>query len=78
MSSSTSQQQAVPNPSGVSNDEVDLRQIVGALSRNINIIAAFAGTTLLLSSIYAFTRKDVAGPISDCARGTNFKNGQAR
>ena len=53
------QQQAVPNPSGVSNDEVDLRQIVGALSRNINIIAAFAGTTLLLGGIYAFTRKDV-------------------
>lgn len=40
-------------------DEIDLRQVFGALIRHKRLIAAVAGSTLVLSTIYAFTRKPV-------------------
>ncbi|MGC6482617.1 MAG: GumC family protein [Synechococcus sp.] len=40
-------------------DEVDLRQVVGALSRRRRLIAKVVGASLLLSGIYAFFSKPV-------------------
>ena len=40
-------------------DEIDLRQIAASLNRNRRLIASFAGASMLLSSIYAFTAKPV-------------------
>ena len=38
-------------------DEIDLRQVVGALGRHRCLIAQVAGASLLLSGLYAFTQK---------------------
>ena len=40
-------------------DEIDLRQLVGALCRQWRLIAAVSGASLLISGINAFTRKPV-------------------
>ncbi|QNI84109.1 capsular exopolysaccharide family domain protein [Synechococcus sp. PROS-7-1] len=40
-------------------DEIDLRQVAGALLRHKRLIAAVAGASVVLSGIYAFTRKPV-------------------
>ncbi|QNI57154.1 capsular exopolysaccharide family domain protein [Synechococcus sp. BIOS-U3-1] len=40
-------------------DEVDLRQLGGALLRHKGLIGAVAGSALVLSTLYAFTRKPV-------------------
>jgi len=40
-------------------DEIDLRQVAGALLRHKRLIAAVAGASLVLSGIYVFTRKPV-------------------
>ena len=40
-------------------DEIDLRQVAGALLRHKRLIAAVAGASVVLSGIYAFTRKTV-------------------
>ena len=46
--------------SSPSNDgEIDLRQVVGALGRHRRLIVAVAGASLLLSGIYAFSKKPV-------------------
>ena len=59
MSISPSQTPASPSPSAASDDEIDLRQLAGALGRQRRLIATVAGASLLLSSLYAFTRKPV-------------------
>ena len=40
-------------------DEIDLRQVAAALGRQKKLIAAVAGAAVLLSGLYAFTRKPV-------------------
>ena len=40
-------------------DEIDLRQVASTLGRQKKFIAAVAGTTVLLSGLYALTRKPV-------------------
>ena len=40
-------------------DEIDLRQVAGALLRHKRLIAAVAGATLVLSGLYAFLKKPV-------------------
>ena len=40
-------------------DEIDLRQVGGALLRHKRLIGAVAGSALVLSTLYAFTRKPV-------------------
>ena len=40
-------------------DEIDLRQVGGSLLRHKFLIAKIAAATLVLSSLYAFTRKPV-------------------
>ena len=40
-------------------DEIDLRQVAAALGRQKKLIAAIAGAAVVLSGIYAFTRKPV-------------------
>ena len=59
MSVYPSQQPTSPFPSAASDDEIDLRQVTGALGRHRRLIAAFAGASLLLSSLYALIRKPV-------------------
>ena len=58
MTSAPSIQPAVvPSPSG--DDEIDLRQVAGALSRHRRLIAKVAGASLLFSGLYAFLSKPV-------------------
>ena len=40
-------------------DEIDLRQIFGALRRRKSLIAKITATSVLITSVYAFTRKPV-------------------
>ena len=40
-------------------DEIDLRQVAAALGRQKKLIAAVAGAAVLLSGLYAITRKPV-------------------
>ena len=40
-------------------DEIDLRQVYGALRRRISLIAKITAATVLLTGIYAFTRKPI-------------------
>ncbi|QNJ30580.1 capsular exopolysaccharide family domain protein [Synechococcus sp. PROS-9-1] len=47
----------IENPS--TDDEIDLRQVGGALLRHKRLIGAVAGWALVLSTLYAFTRKPV-------------------
>ena len=53
----SNQPAVVSSPSG--DDEIDLRQVAGALGRHRSLIAKVAGASLLLSGIYAFTQKPV-------------------
>ena len=50
-----------PDPSftTLSNDEIDLRQVFGALRRRKSLIAKITLAIIFLSGIYAFTRKPV-------------------
>ncbi|WP_255442865.1 GumC family protein [Synechococcus sp. NOUM97013] len=48
-----------PFPSAASDDEIDLRQMVRALGRQRRLLVSVAGASLLLSGLYAFTRKPV-------------------
>ena len=59
MSVSPSQPPVSPTSSAASEDEIDLRQVAGALGRQRRLIAAVVGASLLLSGLYAFTRKPV-------------------
>jgi succinoglycan biosynthesis transport protein ExoP len=43
----------------IADDEIDLRQVVAALLRQKKLIAGVAGSALLLSGLYAFTREPV-------------------
>ena len=49
-------QQASPPPN---DDEIDLRQVAAALNRQRRLIAGISAAAVLLSGIYAFTRKPV-------------------
>ena len=49
-------QQASPPPN---DDEIDLRQVAAALSRQRRLIVVISAAAVLLSGIYAFTRKPV-------------------
>lgn len=53
----SNQPAVVSSPSG--DDEIDLRQVAGALGRHLRLIAKVAGASLLLSGIYAFRSKPV-------------------
>ena len=53
----SNQPAVVSSPSG--EDEIDLRQVAGALGRHRSLIAKVAGASLLLSGIYAFNQKPV-------------------
>ncbi len=57
MSTTTQATGPIPAPSG--DDEIDLRQLVGSLIRQWRLIASVSGACLLISGIYAFTRKPV-------------------
>ena len=59
MSVSPSQSPVSSTPSAASDDEIDLRQVAGALGRQRRLIGAVAGASLVLSGLYAFTRKPV-------------------
>ena len=59
MSASPSQPPVSPSASAAADDEIDLRQVAGALGRHRRLIAAVAGASLLLSGLYAFIRKPV-------------------
>ena len=59
MSASPSQAPFVPDSSTTANDEIDLRQVATALGRHSRLIAIVTGTSIVISSIYAFTRKPV-------------------
>ena len=61
-------------PSG--DDEIDLRQVTGALGRHRRLIAKVAGASLVLSGIYAFLSKTCMGrAVSDCARRSGPSSG---
>ena len=49
----------VQTPIQPAEDEIDLRQVAAALGRQKKLIAAITGATVLLSGLYAFTRKPV-------------------
>ena len=49
-------QEASPPPN---DDEIDLRQVAAALSRQRRLISVISAAAVLLSGIYAFTRKPV-------------------
>ena len=59
MSVSPSQPPVSTFQSAASDDEIDLRQVAGTLGRQRRLIAAVASASLLLSGLYAFTRKPV-------------------
>lgn len=59
MSDSPSQQIASATPSATSDSDIDLRLVAGSIRRNYRLIAAFAGSSLLLSGLYALTSKPV-------------------
>ena len=49
----------VQTPMPPADDEIDLRQVAAALGRQKKLIAAVAGAAVLLSGLYAITRKPV-------------------
>ena len=53
----SNQPAVVSSPSG--DDEIDLRQVAGALGRHRRLIAKVAGASLLISGMYAFLSKPV-------------------
>ena len=59
MSVSSTQAQFYPTPSSASDEEIDLREVAGALGRRRRLIAVFTGAALVISGIYAFTSKSV-------------------
>ena len=59
MSSSPYNEQSYHIPSVTTEDEIDLRQVAGSLRRHYGLIAAFTGASLVISGIYAVTRKPV-------------------
>ena len=59
MNASTSQGPFFTTPSTGADDEIDLRQVVGALNRQRNLVAIIIGASLAISGIYALTRKPV-------------------
>ena len=46
-------------PQAGNDDEIDLREVAAALIRQKKLIAGVAGTAVLLSGLYAFTRKPI-------------------
>ena len=54
----TSGSQTLP-PQQLDNDEIDLRQVAAALNRQRRLIGGITAAAVLLSGIYAFTRKPV-------------------
>ena len=54
----TSPSQTLP-PQQLDNDEIDLRQVAAALNRQRRLIGGITAAAVLLSGIYAFTRKPV-------------------
>lgn len=59
MSASPSQEPFSPSQPAASDDEIDLREVAGALGRHRRLIAAVTSTSLIISGIYAFTSKQV-------------------
>ena len=59
MSAPPSQATLYPIPSSENDDEIDLRQVTGALGRHRRLITAISCASLVASGIYAFTRKPV-------------------
>ena len=59
MSILTSEQLSSARHSSISEDEIDLGQVAGALVRHQRLIAIIASSSLLLSAFYAYTRKPV-------------------
>ena len=59
MSTTPSHQPETVNQDTSASDEIDLRQIACALGRYRRLIAGIAGTSVLISVLYAFTRKPV-------------------
>ena len=46
-------------PQAGNDDEIDLREVAAALIRQKKLIASIAGTALVLSGLFAFTREKV-------------------
>ena len=59
MSASPSQASLYASPSEAAADEIDLHQLVGALARQRRLIAVVTGISLVISVVYAYTRKPV-------------------
>ena len=59
MSFSPSQAQLLPTTSAATDDEIDLRLVAGAVSRQRRLVAVVTGVSLVISGIYALTRKPV-------------------
>ena len=55
----TSSHTPVSTDNNSADDEIDLHQVGGALLRHKRLIGAVAGSALVLSTLYAFTRKPV-------------------
>ena len=59
MNITPSQEQIYATLPKVANDEIDLRQVAGAISRQRRFIAVVTSAFLVISGVYAFTRKPV-------------------
>ena len=59
MSSNSTQQLTHSKAPTLSDNEIDLRQVFGALGRHKHLIAGIASGSLLISTVYAFTRTPV-------------------
>lgn len=59
MSDSSTQAPFHTTTAAAADEEIDLRQVAGALGRRWRLIAVFTGAALVISGIYAFTRKSI-------------------
>ena len=59
MSASSTEAPFYPTSSGAADEEIDLRKVAGALRRHLRLVAVFTSASLVISGIYAFTRKPV-------------------
>ena len=59
MSASSTEAPFYPTSSGAADEEIDLRKVAGALRRHLRLVAVFTSASLVISGIYAYTRKPI-------------------
>ena len=52
-------EQQIMQSHSLNNDEIDLRQVAAALGRHLKLIGSITAAAVMLSGIYAFTRKPI-------------------